>query len=38
MEENDLHYTMKREEFNNVSKPVFAKLEEALVKIRNEIK
>lgn len=38
MEENDLHYTMKREEFNNVSKPVFAKLEEALIRTRNEIK
>lgn len=38
MEENDLHYTMTRDQFNSISQPVFTKLREILLRVRDEIK
>lgn len=38
MEEEDLHYTMKREEFVNISKPVFDQIHQVLVKAREVLK
>lgn len=34
MEENDLHYVMKREEFENISRPVFNQIGDMLLKAR----
>jgi heat shock protein 4 len=38
MEENDLHYTMKREEFEKISEPIFRAISEVLSKIRDNLK
>ena len=38
MEENDLHYCMKREEFENVSRPVFNQIGEMVLKARETLK
>lgn len=38
MEENDLHYSMKREEFNQISKPIFTKMQELMVAAREHLK
>ena len=38
MEENDLHYTMKRDEFNQVCKPVFSKMQDVMIAAREKLK
>lgn len=38
MEENDLHYTMTRDQFNNISKPIYDRLQNNLLLVREEIK
>lgn len=38
MEESDLHYSMKRDEFNQVCKPIFTKMQELMVAARDELK
>ena len=38
MEENDLHYSMSRDQFNQISKPVFDKMSELLLRARQTLK
>lgn len=38
MEENDLNYTMKRQEFEKISQPIFNEIKKVLSKVRDELK
>jgi hypothetical protein len=37
MEENDINYTMKREEFEKISEPIFAEIKRVLLKVKTEL-
>ena len=37
MEENDLHYCMKREQFENISQPIFTAIAEAMNKMKKTL-
>lgn len=38
MEENDLSYTMTRDQFEKISAPIFQAIREALIKVRDNLK